>query len=323
MNIARKADLTHPIIVYDMNPERTQDFSARVSHTVVAQSIVEAASLADTICYSVPDDKASLSVLSEILRADLKGKLVVDFGTNHPDTTNQEARLVQQRGGEFVACPVFGVPARAQAGDLIAVLSGSAPAVQQVQKFTKGVIGDREIPLAGEDPGRATQLKVLGNSLILSMVEALAEAFVVAEKCGLGTLDLLRMVELMFPGPFVAYATRFQTGDYYQHDPPIFSVDLARKDARHAQSIAHEAGVTMKNVELADSYLRVEQDARGSSGELAGIYGAKRLEAGLAYKNRAYKNGAHTNGAYTNGAYTNGVHTNGEYKNGAYENGSR
>lgn len=318
MNIARKANLTHPIIVYDMNPERTQDFSTRVSHTVVVQSIVEATSLADTICYSVPDDRASLSVLSEILRADVKGKLVVDFGTNHPDTTNQEACLVQQRGGHFVACPVFGVPARAQAGDLITVLSGSAPAVQQVQKFTKGVIGDREIPLAGEDPGRATQLKVLGNSLILSMVEALAEAFVVAEKCGLGTLALLRMVELMFPGPFVAYATRFQTGDYYQHDPPIFSVDLARKDARHAQSIAHEAGVTMKNVELADSYLRVEQDARGSSGELAGIYGAKRLEAGLAYKNRASKIGARTNGTHING-----THTNGEYKNGLYENSSR
>jgi 3-hydroxyisobutyrate dehydrogenase-like beta-hydroxyacid dehydrogenase len=296
MNIARKANLTRPIIVYDINPKRTQDFHTEVSHTVVAQSIVEAASLADIICYSVPDDKASLSVLSEILKTDVNGKLIVDFGTNHPDTTNQEALLVQQMGAEFVACPVFGVPARAQAGDLIAVLAGSAEAVQQVRKITKGVIGDREIPLAGQDPGRATQLKVLGNSLILSMVEALAEAFVVSEKCGLGTHNLLRMVELMFPGPFVAYATRFQSGDYYQHDPPIFSVDLARKDARHALSIAHQAGVTMKNIELTDTYLKVEQSVRGSSGELAGIYGAKRLEVGLAYENGGDENAADTNG---------------------------
>lgn len=300
MNIARKANLAQPIIVFDMDTKRTQAFYAQVSNTVVAQSIAGAASLADTICYSVPDDKSSLSVLSEILKTDVKGKLIIDFGTNHPDTTTQEANLLRKREAEYVACPVFGVPARAQAGDLIAVLAGSVQAVQQARKITKGVIGDREIPLAGADPGRATQLKVLGNSLILSMVEALAEAFVVAEKCDLGTSNLLKMVELMFPGPFVVYATRFQTGDYYQHDPPIFSVDLARKDARHAQSIAHEAGVTMKNIELVDSYLGVEQDLRGSSGELAGIYGAKRLEVGLAYKNGACGNGP--NGAHTNGS---------------------
>src|ERR1700761_1555478 len=118
-NIARKADLSKPVIVYDMNSQRTQAFHAMVSNTVIAQSIAEATSMADTICYSVPDDKASLSVLSEILREDVKGKLIVDFGTNHPDTTDQEALLAQQRGFEFVACPVFGVPARAQAGDLI------------------------------------------------------------------------------------------------------------------------------------------------------------------------------------------------------------
>jgi len=285
-NIARKANLSNPIVIFDMNSQRIQTFHANVGHTTIAQSAVEAASMADMICFSVPDDKASLSVLNEILKTDVNGKLIVDFGTNHPDTTKKEALLAKQRGFEFVACPVFGVPARAQAGDLIAVLSGETSAVRRVRSITKGVIGDKEIVLAGEEPSRATQLKVLGNSLILGMVEALAEGFVVAEKCGLGTANLLKMVELMFPGPLTGYANRFETGDYYQHNPPIFSIDLARKDARHALSIAQEAGMTMKNIELTDSYLRVEQELRGSLGELAGIYGAKRLEVGLAYENR-------------------------------------
>lgn len=35
------------------------------------------------------------------------------------------------------------------------------------------------------------------------------------------------------------------SGDYYKREEPLFAVDLARKDARHAQSIANKAGVTM------------------------------------------------------------------------------
>ena len=67
---------------------------------------------------------------------------------------------------------------------------------------------------------------------------------------------------------------------------PLFAVDLARKDAKHAMSLASAAGVRMKDVEVADGHLADVQKVMGARGDIAGIYGAVRQEAGLDYKNQ-------------------------------------
>ena len=53
------------------------------------------------------------------------------------------------------------------------------------------------------------------------------------------------------------------------------------KDARHAQSLTNKAGVHMKNVEVANEYLKVVKEYMGTRRDIAGIYGAKRVEAGM------------------------------------------
>jgi len=64
----------------------------------------------------------------------------------------------------------------------------------------------------------------------------------------------------------------------------LFGVDLARKDARHALSLAEAAGTKMKDVEVADSHLAAVQKHMGSRGDITGIYGAVRQEAGLKFE---------------------------------------
>ena len=66
---------------------------------------------------------------------------------------------------------------------------------------------------------------------------------------------------------------------------PLFAVDLARKDARHALDLAKAASTKMKDVEVADSHLAAVQKHMGSKGDIAGIYGAVRQEAGLKFEN--------------------------------------
>lgn len=65
---------------------------------------------------------------------------------------------------------------------------------------------------------------------------------------------------------------------------PLFAVDLARKDAKHALHLAESAGVKMKDAEVADGHLADVQKHMGSKGDLAGIYGAVRQEAGLKFE---------------------------------------
>jgi len=147
------------------------------------------------------------------------------------------------------------------------------------------VMGRANIDFGGQPAEKATLLKVIGNTFILSMIETISEGQVVAEKTGLGVDDLQQFIELMFPGPYVAYSNRMKSGDYYKREEPLFAVDLAMKDARHAQALANKAGVHMKIVEVATEDLKGVKEHMGARGDIAGIYGAKRVQAGLKFEN--------------------------------------
>ncbi|KIV89468.1 hypothetical protein PV10_06865 [Exophiala mesophila] len=285
-NLVEKGNLSHPLIIHNRTVKRAQELSAKIGHSVVASSIRELVSKADIIFYCLGDDPAVLSTLDEILQSDVTGKVLVDCSTVHPDTTTKEAELIENKGASFVACPVFGAPAMADSGNLICVLAGKVEAVDKVKPFCKGVMGRENIDFSGQEPRKATLLKVLGNTFVVSMIETLSEGHVAAEKTGLGVKELHQFIEIMFPGPYTAYSNRMQSGDYYQRDEPLFAVDLARKDARHAMDLVSKAGGRMKNVELADSYLKVVKEVQGEKGDIAGIYGAKRVEAGLPFGNQ-------------------------------------
>ncbi|EHY59042.1 hypothetical protein HRR83_001688 [Exophiala dermatitidis] len=287
-NLVEKGNLTNPLIIYNRTTSRAQSLSTQLGHSSVANSPSEAASKADIIFYCLGDDAAVLSTLEQILSTPegIQNKILVDCSTVHPDTTAQENKLIKEKGGRFVGCPVFGAPAMADSGQLICVLAGEdVDAVDKVKPYCKGVMGRENIDFSGQEPSKATLLKIIGNTFIVSMVETLSEGHVIAEKSGLGVDELHKFIEIMFPGPYTAYSNRLRTGDYYKREEPLFAVDLARKDARHAMALAKKSGCRMKNVELADSYLKVVKETQGPKGDIAGIYGAKRLESGLPFEN--------------------------------------
>lgn len=190
------------------------------------------------------------------------------------------------RGASFVACPVFGAPAFADDGQLIVVPAGPAEAVSKLKPFLDGVTARATIDLSGQDVGRASLLKVFGNTFILNTVETLAEGLVAAEKSGLGAEAYQQWVEMMFPGPFAKYAERMTSGDYYRREEPLFAVDLARKDLRHATSLAADSGVRMRSVEVTDRFLRDVKAERGEKGDIAAVYGAVRKHSGLEFENK-------------------------------------
>jgi len=233
----------------------------------------------------VGDDAAINETIDSALKGETKGKLFVDCSTVHPDTTEGLAKKITAAGAEFVACPVFGAPAMADNGQLVCVLAGPKESVERVKPYTKGVIGKANVDFGGQPVGKATLLKIIGNTFILNMVETLSEGHVLAEKSGLGGDNLHQFIETMFPGPYTAYSGRMMSGDYHKREEPLFAVDLARKDARHAMALAKENGTRMKDVEVADAHLAQVKAHKGKAGDIAGIYGAVRQEAGLKYEN--------------------------------------
>jgi 3-hydroxyisobutyrate dehydrogenase-like beta-hydroxyacid dehydrogenase len=75
------------------------------------------------------------------------------------------------------------------------------------------------------------------------------------------------------------------SGDYHQREEPLFAVDLARKDLRHAKNLAETSGMKLPSGEITDKYLQDVKAERGEKGDVAAIYGAVRKEAGLPFAN--------------------------------------
>jgi len=287
-NIVEKAKLDQPLLLYNRTKQRSIDLSTSLGEgkTEVADSIAEGIAKADIIFVILSNDQVVREAIDEILKNDITGKLIVESSTIHPDTTESLAKDVVQKGGQFVAAPVFGPPALADAGKLIGVLCGPKDSVERARPYFKGVTSRAEIDMSDEPYGKALTLKLIGNTFILNMIEQLSEAHVLAEKIGLGTQHVHNFVESFFPGPYAAYSNRMMEGDYFQRDYPLFAVDLARKDAGHALNLAKAAGTRLKNVEVADAHLAQVKEHVGEMGDIAGIYGAVRMEAGLKYENK-------------------------------------
>jgi len=286
-NLVEKGNLDKPLIIFNRTEKHASDLSNSLpaGKSTVTSTVEDAVSKADVIFTCVGDDAAINETIDTALKGNVKGKLFVDCSTVHPDTTDGLGKKITSAGSEFVACPVFGAPAMADSGQLICVIAGPEAAVEKMKPYTTGVIGRGVVDFSGQPVQKATLLKVIGNTFVLNMVESLSESHVLAEKSGLGTENLHNFIAMLFPGPYTAYSTRMLSGDYHKREEPLFAVDLARKDARHAMALAKAVGTRMKDVEVGDAHLDQVKKYKGEAGDIAGIYGAVRQEAGLKFEN--------------------------------------
>lgn len=289
-NLVEKGNLSTPLILYNRTTKRSEDLASSLGATKAkaVDSINDVVKASDMIFICVGDDAAVNSTVDTILQEDVHGKLIVDCSTVHPDTTNSLEKRITAAGGEFVGMPVFGAPAMADNGQLVCVIAGASTSCEKVKPYTEGVMGRATIDFSSQPAGNATLLKVIGNTFILNLVSQLSEGHVLAEKSGLGTANLHTFISTMFPGPYTAYSQRMLEGDYYKRDEPLFAIDLARKDARHAMSLAESGGAKegMKMLKVAQGRLEEVKTELGEKGDIPSVYGAVRKEAGLEFKNQ-------------------------------------
>lgn len=106
-NIVEKGQLAEPLIIYNRTAARAEQLSSKLGgdKSKVAHTIEEAVKPSDIIFTCVGDDKAIEETIGAALKSDVKGKLFVDCSTVHPDTTDKLAKMIQDAGAHFVACP--------------------------------------------------------------------------------------------------------------------------------------------------------------------------------------------------------------------------
>lgn len=171
-------------------------------------------------------------------------------------------------GQAYVSAPVFGRPPAAAAAQLFVVAAGPPASVARCQPLFDA-LGQKTF-VVGEAPARANVVKISGNFLLASMIEALGEAFALTRKHGVAPEQFLEVLTgTLFPAPvYRIYGGLIAADDF---EPPGFRLSLGLKDVRLAQSAADAAMVPMPFAGiLHDRYMSAI--ARGYAGfDWAGI----------------------------------------------------
>jgi 3-hydroxyisobutyrate dehydrogenase-like beta-hydroxyacid dehydrogenase len=138
-------------------------------------------------------------------------------------------------GQHFVAAPVFGRPDAAARQELFVLAAGADEAIATAQPLLEAM-GQRVFPVA-ETPPAANLVKLSGNFLIASIIEALGEAMALVAK---GGVDRERYLDILTGTLFGAPVVRTYGGliARRQFQPAGFAAPLGQKDIRLALAAA-------------------------------------------------------------------------------------
>jgi 3-hydroxyisobutyrate dehydrogenase-like beta-hydroxyacid dehydrogenase len=153
-----------------------------------------------------------------------KGGLHVSLSTVSPVTARSLAKNHEKYGVDYVGSPVFGRPDAAAAAKLFVCASGTATAKNRARPIQEQ-IGQGVFDF-GEDPGAANVVKLCGNFLVASTVEALAELMVLGEKNGIRKKAIADMMGRFSP-MHAGYAHIIAEGKF---QPAGFRLSLGLKD---------------------------------------------------------------------------------------------
>jgi 3-hydroxyisobutyrate dehydrogenase-like beta-hydroxyacid dehydrogenase len=170
------------------------------------------------------------------------GGVHVSMSTISPATSQELAKQHAQRGVAYVAAPVFGRPEAAAAGKLWICLSGPTEAKKRIQPIVDSV-GQASFDF-GENAEAANLVKLCGNFLIAAAIEAMAEAWTLAEKNGLDRVRVADMLtKTLFACPiYQGYGARIAQ---QQYEPGGFRLALGLKDVDLALRTAADSEMPM------------------------------------------------------------------------------
>ena len=168
--------------VYNRTPDKAQPLVERGA--ILARSPAEAVEPGGIVVTMVANDAAleGVTLGPEGLLSRLGNGIHLSMSTIAPRTARRLAALHKERGAHYVGSPVFGKPQVAADAKLWIVTSGDAAARARVRPVQEAM-GQRNFDF-GEDPGAANAIKLAGNFMLGAAIEAMAEAFTLAEKHG-------------------------------------------------------------------------------------------------------------------------------------------
>jgi 3-hydroxyisobutyrate dehydrogenase-like beta-hydroxyacid dehydrogenase len=252
---ANLAKAGHDVSVFNRSPGKSRALIQLGAH--------EAANLAgacggDAVITMLADDDAASDFafgpggLIDSLR---QGAIHLSMSTISVALSKRLAQAHAQAGQRYIAAPVFGRPDMAAAARLFIVAAGDPRTIDECQPLFRAM-GQKTIPI-GTEPAAANLVKLSGNFLMASAIEALGEAVALIGKAG---IDRRAYIELLTASIFnvPAYKTYGALIAQGQYEPAAFAAPLGYKDIRLALAAAATLRVPMPLASLLhDRFLRL------------------------------------------------------------------
>lgn len=270
----------HHLRVWNRSPEPVRELVSRGAEAVDHPAD---AARGQVLLSMLADDAAMRSVIIEkgVLEAAAAGLIHLNLATVSVALAREFAELHRQRNIGYVAAPVFGRPDAAVEGKLNVVVAGEAGVIARAQEVLS-TVGQKVWP-AGERPECANAMKIAGNFMLASAIEAMGEAVALTRAHGIGAqvfLDILTGTLFACPA-YRGYGAMIAAERYR---PAGFEVPLALKDVRLALAAGDALNVPLPFASILRDNLLEMLASGGGDDDWASLAGLAARRAGLERK---------------------------------------
>ncbi len=245
----------HAVYVYNRTATKASPLAAKGA--IVCDNITSLAGQCNIVFTIVSDDSALKSICEDengLLKNLQKGSIHVSLSTILPKTASDLALLHQRHGQHYLASPVFGRPEAAVARKLNFTISGEETIRKQIEPLLKDA-GGMNVWDFGDNVPAANTIKLCGNFLIASALEAIGESIQLAIKSGIDAQQMWNMLsQTLFNAPvYINYSNIILKQKF---EPAAFAMKLGLKDMnlvlQQAGSVNHSmpfASLLQKNMQ--------------------------------------------------------------------------
>ncbi len=229
------------VLAFDLNPgplERLTDHG--VERAPSAAAVVRNSSI---VFVSLPSGKelAALAHGEDGLLANARsGQIVVDLGTSPVALTRELAAEFAKRGANYLDAPVARTRQAAESGTLAVMVGGDADVLRKVRLLIECFASD--ITHCGAT-GSGQVTKILNNMVLFQTVNALSEAYAIADRAGVDTNVLFDALSKGSADSFALRNHGMKAILPRQFPARAFSVDYASKDLGYALELAENGGI--------------------------------------------------------------------------------
>ena len=265
MGSGMAANLTkagHEVSAWNRTPKTSpvlQDAELRVT-----TDLATALEGAEVVMYCLSDDAAVYDLVfgsHNLLEHVPAGAVIIDLSTIDPETSNRERAAFEAKGHAFLDAPVFGTKGEAEGAGLWIVVGGPKDVFDSALPLFQAI--SETVHYMGEG-GKGTSMKLVGNLLVASQLQALGEALTLAKKAGLNLADVQEVLDVAdFRTPiYYGVGRGAQAGDYTVN----FALKLMLKDAKLIQDFAGRLGSPVPTAATAQKY--IEESIKDGHGDL-------------------------------------------------------